>query len=223
MRRIAFAVVLGALCCRPVAAQQRPLTTEDPETIGAGRILVEGGVDFAHGQSYPVTGLKGNLWRIPALGLSIGISSIAEIQVDGGPFNRLSISERQEAALADVLQLTSDHTSDVEDIVIGMKIRLAPEAARRPSVGFRFATRLPNAAIQKGLGAGTTDFVASLLAAKTVQSIRVVGNVGFGILGDPTLGHRQNDVLTYGASFARADRSGRACGRIERTRVHPGR
>ena len=32
----------------------------------------------------------------------------------------------------------------------------------------------------------------------------VVGNIGSGILGDPTDGERQNDVLTYGLSFARA-------------------
>jgi hypothetical protein len=37
-----------------------------------------------------------------------------------------------------------------------------------------------------------------------VQSVRVVGNIGLGILGDPTRGDRQNDVLTYGLSFARA-------------------
>jgi hypothetical protein len=43
-----------------------------------------------------------------------------------------------------------------------------------------------------------------VLAAKTVQSIRVVGNVGVGILSDPTRGDRQNDVLLYGMSFARA-------------------
>ena len=42
------------------------------------------------------------------------------------------------------------------------------------------------------------------LGAKTVQSIRIVGNVGLGILADPTEGHRQNDVLTYGFSVARA-------------------
>ena len=37
-----------------------------------------------------------------------------------------------------------------------------------------------------------------------MESIRVVGNLGFGILGDPTNGNRQNDVLTYGLSLARA-------------------
>jgi hypothetical protein len=39
---------------------------------------------------------------------------------------------------------------------------------------------------------------------KTVRSVRVVGNVGLGILSDPTNGTRQNDVLTLGASLARA-------------------
>ena len=48
------------------------------------------------------------------------------------------------------------------------------------------------------------DFFQSLLAAKTVQSVRLVGNIGFAILSDPTRGDRQNDVLTYGFSLARA-------------------
>ena len=29
------------------SGQQRPLVTEDPEPIGAGRVLIEGGIDFA--------------------------------------------------------------------------------------------------------------------------------------------------------------------------------
>jgi hypothetical protein len=43
-----------------------------------------------------------------------------------------------------------------------------------------------------------------LLVAKTIESVRIVTNLGIGILGDPTRGDRQNDVLTYGLSFARA-------------------
>ena len=73
-----------------------------------------------------------------------------------------------------------------------------------PAFGFRFATKLPNASNESGIGLDTTDFFASLLVGKTVRSIRIVGNVGLGILGDPTRGDRQNDVLTYGVSLARA-------------------
>jgi hypothetical protein len=187
------------------AAQQRPLVTEDPEPIGAGRILIEGGVDYEHDVLYPVSGLEGNLWRLPTVGVSLGISSIAEFQVDGGPFNRLAITRRNPGPLSELPEIAGETTvHDVEDLVVATKIRVLAEGVGHPSVAFRFATRLPDAEWQHGIGLDTTDFYASLLMAKTVESIRVVGNIGGGILGDPTDGHRQNDVLTYGGSLARA-------------------
>jgi hypothetical protein len=187
------------------SAQQRPLVTEDPEPIGAGRLLIEGGIDAAHNAEYPVSGLKGNLWRLPTIGISVGISSIAELQIDGGLHDRLNITRRNAAApLASLLTVAGDTTGDVEDTIVATKIRILSETAGRPAIGIRFATKLPNASNESGLGLDTTDFYASLLGAKTVQSVRVVGNLGVGILADPTNGNRQNDVLTYGLSFARA-------------------
>jgi len=204
--RIRLLPLAALLCTVPCLAfaQQRPLVTEDPETIGAGRLLLEAGLDYAGDVDYPVSGLQGNLLRVPLLGVSIGISSIAELQVDGGLYNHLSITDRRSAPLSAMVTATGDSTSSIEDIVIGTKVRLAAEGVSRPSFGFRFATRLPNATNESGIGLDTTDFFASLLVGKTVQSVRVVGNVGLGILGDPTRGDRQNDVLTYGLSFARA-------------------
>jgi hypothetical protein len=199
----ATAAVLFALV-RPCAAQQRPLVTEDPASIGAGRVLIEGGIDFAHNQEYPLSGLKGNLWRLPTIGISVGLSSIAELQIDGGPYDVLTITERRPAPLASLVTATGTSTHAVDDIMIGTKIRLAPETVSRPSFGFRFATRLPNAKHESGLGQDTTDFYASILSAKTVQSIRIVGNLGFAIMSEPLDSTKQNDVLTYGASFARA-------------------
>ena len=184
--------------------QQRPLVTEDPETVGAGRILVEAGFDYARDVFFPASGLEGHRLRVPAAGISIGVSSIAEIQVDGGVYSRLAIERRTAAPLASMVTATGNMTSDVEDIVIGTKVRLVPEGVSRPAFGFRFATKLPNASNESGLGRDTTDFFASLLVAKTVESVRVVGNAGIGILGDATRGDQQNDVLTYGLSFARA-------------------
>jgi hypothetical protein len=186
-------------------AQQRPLVTEDPETIGAGRMLIEGGLDWADNMQYPASGLEGNLFRFPTLGLSFGISSIAELQLDGGLHDRLSISRRDPTApLAGLVTETGDSTSDISDITVATKIRIVAEGARRPAFGLRFATKLPNASNESGLGLDTMDFSMSALGAKTVQSIRVVGNLGFGILSDPTQGNRQNDLLLYGVSFARA-------------------
>src|SRR3954469_18383773 len=197
-------VIVVLLAARAAGAQQRPLVTEDPEPIGAGRILIEGGGDYLIGQQYPVSGLEGNLLRAPTLGVSFGISSIAELQIDGGPLNVLWISKRLRAPLSNLVTATGDTTHDVEELVVATKIRLVAEGAGHPAFAMRFATKLPNASNESGLGLDTTDFYVSLLGAKTTQSIRVVGNVGLGILADPTLGNHQNDVLTSGASSARA-------------------
>jgi hypothetical protein len=196
-----FILILSAT---PAVAQQRPLVTEDPETIGAGRVLLEGGLDYGRDVFYPASGLTGDLLRAPLIGISVGLSSIAELQIDGGLYNRLSISDRQPAPLSEMLDAAGDTTSDVEDVVIATKVRIASEGTTRPSIGLRFATKLPNTSNESGLGLDTTDFHLTGLVAKTVQSIRVVGNVGLGILGDPTRGDAQNDVVTYGLSLARA-------------------
>jgi hypothetical protein len=187
------------------AAQQRPLVTEDPEPIGAGRMLIEGGLDIDRGVQYPVSGLEGNLLRLPTIGLSFGLSSIVEFQIDGGLHDRLAITKRNTAApLAGLLTVTGDTTSDVSDVVVATKIKLLSETPNRPAFGLRFATKLPNASNESGLGLDTIDFSMALLAAKTVESVRVAANGGFAILSDPQVGNRQNDVLIYGLSFARA-------------------
>ncbi len=203
MIRVTLVLLLIAVA-EPVWAQQRPLVTEDPETVGAGRVLLEAGVDYGRDVRYPASGLEGHLLRMPVLGVSIGLSSIAELQIDGGFYNRLSITNQREAPLDDMLVISGPTTRSVEDVVVGTKIRVVPEGIGRPSLGVRLATKLPNASNESGLGLDTTDFFTSVLVAKTVRSVRVVGNVGLAILGDPTRGDRQNDVVTYGLSFARA-------------------
>lgn len=207
MRTFLFSAVV-VLAAGRAFAQQRPLVTEDPETVGAGRLLIEGGIEYARDAIYPVSGLEGNLLRLPLVGLSVGVSSIAEIQIDQASFSHLNIKTRRPAPLSGLLTATGSTTSDADDLMIGAKIRIAPEAASRPALGFRFATKLPNAGNESGLGLDTTDFLASILIGKTTQSVRIVGNVGLGILDDPTSGNRQNDVITYGLSFARAITNG---------------
>lgn len=203
---IGVATVLATLLwtASPASAQQRPLVTEDPETIGAGRLLFEAGLDYEKDAEFPLSGLTGNLFSVPNIGVSVGLSSIAELQIDGGLYQRLTITGQEPAPLTPVLDFTGDRTSSVRDIFIGTKIRILSEQPGRPAIGFRFATRLPNASNESGLGNDTTDFTASFLAGKTIQSIRFVANIGFLILEDPLEAASQDDLLTYGFSLARA-------------------
>ena len=89
--------VIFALCVTVSAtahAQQRPLVTEDPETIGSGRVLLEGGFSLDTDQTNSANGVKGDIARLASFGVSVGISPSAEVQIDGGLVQRLTVTER---------------------------------------------------------------------------------------------------------------------------------
>jgi hypothetical protein len=188
-------------------AQQRPLVTEDPETIGTNRILVEGGFAVEKDQENPAHGVAGDITRIGTFGVSVGISPSAEIQVDGGLIQRIDVTERLTTIFPSPVAtplLAGDRASSFDDLVIATKIRLTSESMSRPALGLRFGTKLPTASPEKGVGLGTTDFFATFLVAKTVQSVRTVGNVGIIVMGNPVTGGDQSTALGFGVSVARA-------------------
>jgi hypothetical protein len=206
-RLFCSAFLVGALTATPLSvfAQSRPLATEDPETVPAGFILLETGIDFLHGVTFPVSGLTGKLSRLGTFGVSFGVGSLAEIQVDGSLLNTLKITALNvPAPLAPLYTGDAVSTSSFGDLTVGAKVRIVTETETRPGLAVRFATQLPINGPSTGIGSSTTDFTVGLAIGKTVESVRVVGNVGLGILGDPLIGHRQNHLLMYGVSIARA-------------------
>src|SRR5215210_2031694 len=121
--KTAFAILLAVVVMSVgapggAAAQQRPLTTEDPETVGTNRVLLEGGVELDKGQSYPAYGLEGDTTHVPMLGISVGVGPNAEVQVDTELLQRLHITKRQPAPLAPLLRITGDHTSSIGDLSV---------------------------------------------------------------------------------------------------------
>lgn len=200
-------VITAMLLASSIAAfaQQRPLQTEDPETIGSGRVLIEAGIDYDRDAYFPVSGLRGNLLTLPSFGMSLGVSSIAEIQIDWAPYQKLSITEQVPGApLSGLLQIDGTETDDFGDVYIGAKVKLLGETASRPAIGTWFRTRLPNAGNESGLGKDVQDFASAISIGKTVQSIRVVGNLGLIMIGKPTEAVAQDDLLIYSLSIARA-------------------
>ncbi|HET9581412.1 MAG TPA: hypothetical protein VFP76_01165 [Gemmatimonadota bacterium] len=192
-----LALVMAAAFVRPVPGQERPLRTEDPTPIPGGAVLLETGVDVELGRRFPLSGLEGNLYRLPYLGFAFGLGDVAEFQVDAG-FNLLHVRDRTPAPLAGELDFTGDTTTDIEDPVIATKLRLIREGRRRPAVALRVATRIPSASNESGIGTDTIDWYLSLLAGKSLGDLRLLANFGLGVLPFPLQGDRQNDVLTGG-------------------------
>jgi hypothetical protein len=192
--------VAGLLPPGALRGQERPLRTEDPAPIPSGAILLETGVDLEFGRRFPLSGLEGDLYRLPYLGFAFGLGDVAEFQVDAG-FNLLHVRDREPAPLAEDLDFTGDTTTDIEDPIVATKLRLIREGRRRPAVALRVATRIPSASNESGIGTDTIDWFMTLLAGKSLGDVRFLANFGLGVLPFPLQGDRQNDVLTGGLAF----------------------
>lgn len=177
--------------------QQRPLRTDDAELLRTGRVRAEIGVEFLQRQRYSLSGLEGDLTRLGVTKIQVGVGEYAEFQISGVMHDSLSISSR--AAQPPVAPtINGNSTSDVGDLILGTKLKLAGEGKRRPAMAFKFAVQLPNASQSKGLGNDQTEFYASVLFKKQIGSVQLLGDLGFAILGSPVLPGRQTDPLTYG-------------------------
>ncbi len=202
MRRAAGAVMTYAcLLAAPVAAQQRPLVTQDPALVGQGQVIVEAGVETGADAFYPVSGLTGDRVSVP-VAVTIGIAPNVDVQASTG-YEWLSIGRREPAPL-DFRVRRGGSTSDNIDVTLAMKMRVLSEGDRRPAVGLRFLVQLPTASNESGLGLDTLNFDAVILAGKTVKSFRIVGNAGLGIAGDVLQGSTQQDFFIGGVSVVRA-------------------
>ncbi len=200
--------VFLALACSPAFAQQRPLITEDVETVKPGSVRFEFGFDFLQDKNFPLSGLNGDLTRLGVVSLTFGLAPNVEVESGGVIRNFLSINRQRPGAVPLQLSQDTNSTHDAGDFYLATKVKLRPETRRAPAVGFRFGVELPNSNQARGIGVNQTNFFATAIAAKSFGRVRVAGNLGLGILAAPVNQFTQNDVLLYGlaASYRFNDR-----------------
>jgi hypothetical protein len=204
---LALGIALGVV--RAASAQTLPTPTQDPEPIGAGKLAIGIGETVSRGDVFPVSGLSGTLVQSGLLNVRVGVSSIADVQLTGGVNNHLLIAARDPSAPdASLVAVNGTATNDVEDAVLGTRVRFLAETPTRPSVAAEFSMRLPNSKHPSGLGMDTMDFHLGFLGGKTSGAVRAVANLGWSILEDPVRVGIQNDVITYGGSVTRTVATG---------------
>ena len=192
------AVILSLAFARAAAAQPRPLPTESVEGPGAGNIALQTSVDYAPGVRFTLSGLGGDLWRVGLVRIDVGLSDAASFDLNGGVRDHLTITSRTPAVFTDLLRLSNPSaTGDFDDIVVGTKIRVVDQGHGNPAIGVRVATRLPNAKHRSGLGQNTTDFYGSVIFERSLRAFLAIGNLGYGILGDPLNSHRTVGSFLY--------------------------
>ena len=208
-----------------VAAQQRPLLTEDTQTVAAGSARFELGFDFEQNRNVPLSGLNGDLSRFGVVSLTLGLARQVEIETGGVLQNYLSINRRYRPS-AIPLTVTGNSTNDIGDFFFATKVRLVEEARRRPAIGLRFGAELPNSNQARGIGLNRTTTFGTLLWAKTVGRWRLMGNAGMAIVPAPANNFSQNDPLVYSMAATydwskRVTLAGEVQGRSSLRRVTP--
>jgi hypothetical protein len=175
-------IVFHSICF----AQQRPLLTEDPRVIAEGTLRTEFGFGYQHRARFPVSGLTGDLYSILDSGLHFGVSKRAEFQMTGVVHNYLR------------LENGAGSRNDWGDLALSTKIALLEESGSRPAISFRPTVVLPNSSSTKGIGTDTLRFFGNVLMGKSAGKAYVFGNIGLGILDDPTRPAAQQDLLILG-------------------------
>src|ERR1044072_578218 len=150
MTRLVYILALLMCSVITVAAQQRPLITEDVDIIPPGSIRIEAGIDFMQGAKYGVSGSRGDLTRVGVIGVSFGMSPNVEFQIEGVAQNYVSINSRGPSAIPLDLAPGVNSTNDTGDFTIAAKIKLRTETRRGPSLGFRFGVQLANSNEARG-------------------------------------------------------------------------
>jgi hypothetical protein len=192
-----------AFVCSVALAQQRPLITEDVETVKQGSARIEFGFDFQQDRDFTLSGLNADLTRLGVVMMRIGLGPNIEFESGGVLQNFISINRqfRQSGVPLDLSQGTNS-SHDWGDFYLATKFRLRPETRKVPGIGFRFAVELPNSNQSRGIGLNQMNFYSTMIAGKHFGKFNVFGNVGLGILTAPLDRFTQNDVLLYGIAGA---------------------
>lgn len=186
------------------AAQQRPLITEVPETVPEGRARVEAGIDLLQRQSYPLSGLQGDLARVGVLGARIGLGSRIEFQLSGTVRNFLSIKDRRPGPFSSLVSSAGNSTSAAGDLAFATKIRLQEEHGAWPALSMRLGAQLPNTSNESGLGVDTTRTFGEVLIGRHFGRAHVFSSLGAAIIDEPTRLAAQSDKLSYGLAIVYA-------------------
>ena len=202
MLRNFLALLFVLVSASAVAAQQRPLITEDVDIIPPGSVRFEAGIDFLQDVKRPLSGLTGDQTRVGVISINVGLSPNVEFQIDGVAQNFLSINTQtipSPITLSFVPGTTS--TNDFGDFTLSTKIKIRSETRNGPSLGFRLGIQLPNSNQSRGIGVNQTNAFGTVLVGKKFGKdarVNLFGNLGIGILTAPLEEFTQNDVLLYG-------------------------
>lgn len=201
MKRV---VLIGGFLflCASVRAQDRPLRTVGTDTVAPGSVRAEVGFDFLQDVTFPLSGLNGDETSVGVVNVRMGVSKIAEIQIEGAIQNFLDVKAQGTSFVPDLKLTGTNSTHDTGDFSLSTKVRFLKAEGKRPGLALKFGFIMPNSNQARGIGTNTTNVFALLAIEEQIRRLRLMGNLGIQILQAPNALFTQNDVLMYGGAFS---------------------
>ncbi len=182
----------------PAAAQLRRDPSVQPiAEARAGDLLIGLGASYGARQSFPLSGLTGDLLSLGRITFAYAPAEALVIELRGDLQNVLHISGR-DSSHVDLQDGVADGTTN--DFGVGGDSGL--------SGGIRVEVKLPNSNETKGIGTNTTDVRLSVLGSYGAGDLRLTGDLGIAILEAPLENFEQNDVVVYSAELLYRPRGG---------------
>ncbi len=155
-----------------VAAQQRPLLTDDVDITPPGAFEIGAGVDFFQKAKFSLSGINGDQTRVGDIRVRTGFASNVEIQLEGALQTYVAINSRGHSSIP--LNITGNSTNDFDDFVMSAKIKLRNETKVLPALGFKFGFQMPNTDQAAASGPTRSTFSVNLSCrnASAASSIR---------------------------------------------------
>lgn len=172
------------------------------EAAGArrGQLLLGAGLGWEPGSVFPLSGLRGDLYRLGTISVAYAFADGAVLEVRGDAWRVLRIDGRGSSSVPLDPGVADGTTADAGDFRIASVVRLLGRA-RGPSAGVDVAVKLPNSKETRGIGLNTTDFEGSVFGSWGGGALRATGELGVGILTAPLRTFVQDDVLLYAAEL----------------------
>src|SRR5262245_47162984 len=128
------AMLFGAVISS--SAQQRPLLTEEVDTVPTGSVRISMGVDFIQDAKFPLSGLKGDLTRVGVTNITFGINSNVEFQIEGTLQNFVAINSAQTPSPIPLsIPPGANSANDIGDFTLSTKIKIRNETNKLPAIG----------------------------------------------------------------------------------------
>ncbi len=218
MHRDVLCLLGSLLAAAGLWAQDRPLRTVDAETVPAGVLRAEAGIDFLRNIDFPLSGLSGDLTSAGVINFRLGVGKLAEVQIEGSIQDFLDIRSRGTSYVSPLLLSGANSTHDTGDYSLSVKLRVFSEKGRRPGLALKTGLTLPNSKERRGIGTNSMREYAILALGKQWKGVKLFGNAGLEVMQAPNALHAQNDVLRYGVALVipvrrRVELVGEAAGR----------